>query len=169
MVEIQETAMLLPASVATVPGPYWGLNEEQLGLYVGGGLVLLAGLIYVIHKLMQMPHESRAKLNPTMEPIQVAELMQGNPPIIVDLRTPEEFNGKLGHLRGAVNIPVKELKGRIDELRGTTGNRPIILVDDNDRVSHAVVAVMKYEGFEWYYVMKGGMRAWSKQRLPVYH
>ena len=161
--------MHLLASVATVPGPYWGLNEEQLGLYVGGGLVLLAGVIYIIHKLIQMPHESRAKLNPTMEPIQVQELMQGTPPIIVDLRTPEEFNGKLGHLRGAINIPFKDLQARIGELRGSTGNRPIVLVDLNDRVAHACGPIFRYEGFEWFYVMKGGMQAWTKEKRPTYH
>ena len=161
--------MLLLASVSPISKFISGLGNDELGLYIGAVFILVAGVVYVIHKLIQMPHESRAKLNPTMDPLQVQELMQGTPPIIVDLRPPEEFNGKLGHIRGALNVPFKDLKNRIDEIRGTTGNRPIILVDQNDRLSHACGPIFRYEGFAWFYVMKGGMKAWVKQRLPVYH
>ena len=94
--------------------------------------------------------------------------MQGTPPVIVDLRPPEEFSGKLGHIRGAINIPFKDLKARIDELRGSTGNRPIVLVDRDDRLAHAVAPIFRYEGFGWFYVLKGGMKAWNARKLPVY-
>lgn len=145
-----------------------GLTNEEIGWIVGGGFLTVAALGYLILKLVQAPHERRAKLNPTMDVMQVEGLMHGTPPIIVDLRSPEAFKGKYGHLRGALNIPFPQLKERMDELRGTTGNRPIILVDDTDRLSHIVVPIMRYEGFEWFYVMKGGMKAWVRHKLPTY-
>lgn len=159
---------LLPAALLQTPGPYFGLSESELATYAGLAAALAAILIYLGIQLRELPHNRRAKLNPTMEPMQVEELMQGAPPIIVDLRTPEEFKGKLGHIRGAINVPFKDLKDRIDEIRGTTGNRPIILVDKDDRIAHAVVPIFRYEGFEWFYVLKGGMKAWTASKLPVY-
>ncbi len=43
-----------------------------------------------------------------------AALKQGA--LIVDVRSPGEFAD--GHLRGAVNVPVGELEGKLDELGG---------------------------------------------------
>lgn len=162
--------MLLLASAASPAplGPYFGLNEEQLAVYIGTSVVLLAAVIYLVVKLREIPHNQRAKLNPTMDPMQVQELMQGTPPIIVDLRTPEEFKGKLGHLRSAMNLPFASLTQRIDEIRGTTGNRPIVLIDTDDRLSHLAGPILRREGFEWYYVLKGGMKAWASKGLPIY-
>lgn len=39
---------------------------------------------------------------------------------IVDVRTREEFSG--GHVAGSVNIPLQELQGRMDELKGMNGD-----------------------------------------------
>jgi len=36
--------------------------------------------------------------------------------IILDVRNPYELSGPLGHIEGAINIPVQELETRIDEL-----------------------------------------------------
>ncbi len=159
---------LLPVALLQTPGPYFGLTDRELATYAGLATAGVAILVYVVAKLRELPHNQRAKLNPTMEPMQVEELMQGTPPIIVDLRTAEEFRGRLGHIRGAINVPFKDLKDRIDEIRGTTGNRPIILVDRDDRLAHAVVPIFRHEGFEWFYVLKGGMKAWAARKLPVY-
>lgn len=36
--------------------------------------------------------------------------------MVVDVRKPEELFGPLGRIAGAINIPIRELEGRIDEL-----------------------------------------------------
>ena len=38
----------------------------------------------------------------------------------------------------------------------------------DDRLSHLAAPILRSEGFEWYYVLKGGMKAWAANRLPVY-
>lgn len=42
---------------------------------------------------------------------------------IVDVRTPAEFNG--GNVVGAINIPLRDLETRLDELKGLS--QPLIL------------------------------------------
>ena len=37
-------------------------------------------------------------------------------PMILDVRSREEFSGELGHLEGAVLLPLPELGSRLDEL-----------------------------------------------------
>jgi hypothetical protein len=45
---------------------------------------------------------------------------------LIDLRSPEEFRGPLGHVAGARNIPIAELSGRLAELKAIDG--PILTI-----------------------------------------
>jgi rhodanese-related sulfurtransferase len=45
-----------------------------------------------------------------------AELAQPQPPLVLDVRNADEFVGELGHIDGAVLIPLPELEKRLDEL-----------------------------------------------------
>jgi rhodanese-related sulfurtransferase len=48
---------------------------------------------------------------------QLGERMKLNPELVIlDVRNPYELEEYLGHIEGAVNIPVQELEKRIDEL-----------------------------------------------------
>jgi uncharacterized membrane protein YdjX (TVP38/TMEM64 family) len=42
---------------------------------------------------------------------------QGESPLVLDVRNPEEFVGERGHIRGAVLCPLPELDSRLDELK----------------------------------------------------
>lgn len=48
---------------------------------------------------------------------QLGEKMELNPELVIlDVRNPYELEEYLGHIEGAINIPVQELEKRIDEL-----------------------------------------------------
>ena len=49
--------------------------------------------------------------------------MSDKKPTIVDVRTPGEFMG--GHVAGSINIPLQEIKQRLDEVRALP--QPIVL------------------------------------------
>lgn len=127
-------------------------------------LALLAMLVIWLHRL---PSWLRARKSPALDPIQMEELMLGTPPQIVDLRESPEFKGEKGHIRGATNIPFRELPARVHEL-DTSHPRPIILVDETDLLSHKALPILKAQGHQWIYVLKGGFRAWRLRKLPVY-
>ena len=44
------------------------------------------------------------------------ELSQPDPPLVLDVRNADEFVGELGHIDGAVLIPLPELETRLGEL-----------------------------------------------------
>ena len=75
--------------------------------------------------------------------------------------------GEDGHIRGALNIPFGEFKERIGEL-DTSHPRPIVLVDETDKLSHQVMPLLEARGHRWLYVLKGGYRAWKKAKFPTY-
>ena len=59
-------------------------------------------------------------MSPGLTPEQIlATLETGQPPLIVDVRSPAEFG--IAHIPGAINVPVSELDDRLGELQGNSG------------------------------------------------
>ena len=92
-------------------------------------------------------------------------LSEANRVAVLDVRSDAEFNGPLGHIRGAVNIPVDELAARIGELGPLTGSR-VVTVCRTDRRSASAAEVLRHAGFDTE-VLRGGMEAWTQARMPV--
>lgn len=88
------------------------------------------------------------------------------PPLLLDVREPEEFNGELGHIPGSTLIPLKELPGRIKEIEDHKQKDVIVICRAGVR-STTAAAILTGLGFEHVSNLKGGMLDWNDQRLPV--
>ena len=88
-------------------------------------------------------------------------LKSHTPPVLLDVRTPEEFTGELGHIPQAVNIPVTELSNRLGEL-GSVRDKEIITVCKSGGRAHTAAQILMQAGFSQVHVMLGGMLAWKK-------
>lgn len=89
------------------------------------------------------------------------ELLRDSPEdlVVIDLRTPEEYFGPLGHLRGARNIPLAELGDRIRELWGFR-QQTILVYCRNDQCGDQGATELRNRGFENPVLMVGGLEAW---------
>jgi uncharacterized membrane protein YdjX (TVP38/TMEM64 family)/rhodanese-related sulfurtransferase len=85
---------------------------------------------------------------------------------VIDVRGPDEFVGRLGHIAGARNIPVGELTGRVSELAGLE-QKPIVLVCRTDKRSAAASHSLREAGFAHVSVLRRGMEQWNEAGLPV--
>ena len=83
---------------------------------------------------------------------------------IVDVREPAEFNGPLGHIRGAIPIPLGELAGRIAEL---AGSRPIVAVCRSGARSAQATVILQQAGLKDAANLAGGMLRWRADGHPV--
>jgi rhodanese-related sulfurtransferase len=103
---------------------------------------------------------------PAAEPrwIEVGELRQrlaGTAlPLILDVRGADEFDGPLGHIEGARNIPLAELSARQGEIAGA--GRPVVCVCLTDKRSAAAAAQLAEAGAADVAVLRGGMKAWRE-------
>lgn len=79
---------------------------------------------------------------------------------ILDVREPDEFTGPLGHIRGAVLIPLGTLKSRADEL---SKDRPIVAVCRVGGRSAQAIAILRQAGFETLANLPGGMMRWRQE------
>ena len=92
---------------------------------------------------------------------QVKEQLKSNtPPMIVDVRTPEEFTGELGHISQAINIPVTDLSKRLGELEDNKTEQIITVCKSGGR-AHTAAQILMQAGFARVHVMMGGMLAWK--------
>ena len=94
-----------------------------------------------------------------------ATLRAGNVAVI-DVRGPDELAGDLGHIGGALNVPVGELPGRLIEINALK-ERPVILVCRTDKRSANASALLCDAGFRDVRVLRGGMVKWNRTGLAV--
>jgi glyoxylase-like metal-dependent hydrolase (beta-lactamase superfamily II)/rhodanese-related sulfurtransferase len=83
---------------------------------------------------------------------------------IVDVREPDEYAGPLGHIAGAVPIPLGELEKRAGELAKDT---PVVTVCRAGGRSAQATVILKQAGYEAVANMAGGMLRWRAQQLPA--
>src|SRR6476646_5003434 len=94
-----------------------------------------------------------------LEPGELRErLDRGELAMIIDVRGPDEFDGPLGHIEGALNIPLAGLSARTSEL--ARARCPIVLVCLTDKRSSQAAAELTGAGIRDVAVLRGGMRGW---------
>lgn len=75
---------------------------------------------------------------------------------LIDVREPNEFDG--GHILGARNVPVTQLKQRISEFRK---DQPIYLYCQSAQRSNRAGIMLYKRGYRNIYQLKGGFRKWK--------
>ena len=83
---------------------------------------------------------------------------------VLDVRAPLEFDGDLGHLKGANLIPLDQLRDRLDEI---PRDRPIVTVCQSGMRSGMAAQILVKEGFERVANLAGGLVQWSRLALPL--
>lgn len=79
----------------------------------------------------------------------------------MDVRRPEEFTGELGHIEGAVLIPVTSIAARVAELEPHR-HKHIVLVCRSGVRSTSAAAILTGLGFPHVSNLKGGMVNWRE-------
>jgi rhodanese-related sulfurtransferase len=98
--------------------------------------------------------------------VEVAALrrqLADGPPLVLDVRGPDEFDGPLGHIEGARNVPLSELPAHQVEI--AAGGRPIVCVCLTDKRSATAAAQLAAAGVGEVSVLRGGMKAWREAGL----
>ena len=113
-------------------------------------------------------HASPISSPATITPAEVDSLQgRDTTHLLLDVRTLEEFDGPLGHLDGALLIPVQELEARIGEL-SPHRNKTIVAICRSGVRSGRATALLNTRGFHALN-MVGGMVRWNAEGRPVIH
>jgi rhodanese-related sulfurtransferase len=93
-----------------------------------------------------------------------ARIAAGDAPVVLDVRTPEEFAG--GHIPGAVNIPHDQLSTRMGEL-GASPDAEIVVHCQSGRRAGMAEDVLHEAGYTNVVDLDGHMQAWKDGGHPL--
>jgi uncharacterized membrane protein YdjX (TVP38/TMEM64 family)/rhodanese-related sulfurtransferase len=141
-----------------IAGNDTAIRYAVMGLGVLAAIVLLPRLLRSVRSGASVRWIEVAELAPHLDGIKAIA--------VIDVRGPDEFMGPLGHVRGARNVPLAELPGRLEELESLT-KAPIVLVCQTDKRSARAAALLGEAGFGNVAVLRNGMVGWNKAGLPV--
>lgn len=75
---------------------------------------------------------------------------------LIDVREQKEFDG--GHILGARNIPLSQLKMRLTEIRQ---DKPVYLYDQNGMRSARAAQLLHRKGYHQLFYLEGGFKKWT--------
>ena len=88
------------------------------------------------------------------------------PPLLIDVRSPAEFDEGYGHIPDALSIPVLELESNIDDLQ-TFKEKEIVTMCPGGGLSLVAVDILVAAGFKDVKSLKGGTDLWHKKGYPT--
>ena len=88
------------------------------------------------------------------------------PPLLIDVRSPAEFDGGYGHLPNALSIPVLKIESNIEELESYR-EKEIVTMCPGGGLSLVAVEILEKAGFKDVKSLKGGTDLWQKSGYPT--
>ncbi len=108
---------------------------------------------------------------PFVEPGHVKQEMDaGRVGVIIDVRSLDDFIGEKGHIKDAVNLPYVELAERlkdVGDMLSAYRNEAVLVVAGSDNLAAHAVRLLRKAGLANLAILKGGMKKWKSQGLPV--
>jgi rhodanese-related sulfurtransferase len=89
---------------------------------------------------------------------------------VLDVRTPKEFTGPLGHIANSGNLPLDELQERLGEVGEQLAehkSETVVVVCRTHNRSPKAAEMLRRVGFTDIKVLKGGLTQWNQAGLPV--
>jgi rhodanese-related sulfurtransferase len=91
----------------------------------------------------------------------------GEAHFLLDVRRIDEFEEV--RIPGAVNIPLDQLRARIDEVEDAAGDNPIVVVCRTGNRSMMGAQILRYSGIAEtpIFNLETGTMGWAKQQFPL--
>lgn len=138
---------------------------------VAGGQGLIQKILIALALLAVLAFVPRLIVRLRQKPMMEVEVLRqrlerGDDVLVVDVRSPQEFVGELGHIAGAINIALDQLAQRQDELSDYQ-ERTVALLCRTDRRSAKAARLLSRAGFADVHVVRGGMMRWQEVGYPI--
>jgi rhodanese-related sulfurtransferase len=127
-------------------------------------------IIFIAVTLIGFHFLRQRMMGAVITPDELAERMKTEEIKLIDVRSEPEYTGNLGHIDGAVNIPVGELAEEILALgKGSEAQKKetIVTICRTHNRSPRAARMLRDVGFKDVLVLKGGMTAWNGKNLPT--
>ncbi|MFP4113445.1 MAG: rhodanese-like domain-containing protein [Spirochaetota bacterium] len=128
-------------------------------------LRLVAVIVFVVSAAAPLAARGSREAGELVGPDDAYELVRAGDAILVDVRGPDSYAES--HIAGALNVPLGEVGSRAEELAAR--NRTIVTYCScpAEETSIAAADVLIAHGVEDVLVLRGGIRGWAVERLPL--
>ncbi|MEW6120967.1 MAG: VTT domain-containing protein [Pseudomonadota bacterium] len=162
---IASAVFMLPAAFAYTWLGYAGREALAGGEGMIRNILIALALLAAVAFLPRFVRKLREKPMLPVESLK-RQLDAGEDVLMLDVRAASEYNGDMGHVAGARNLPLEELPARLAELDAHK-SRPVRILCRTDRRSAQAARLLGEAGFADAQVIRGGMTAWCAKGWPV--
>ncbi len=156
---------MLPGAIAYTWLGYAGREALSGGEGMIRNISIALALLAAVAFLPRLVRKLREKPMLAVDVLK-QQLDAGEDVLMLDVRSADEFNGEMGHIAGARNLPLEELPARLAELEAHK-TRPVRIICRTDRRSAQAARLLDETGFADAQVIQGGMTAWRAKGWPV--
>ncbi len=123
-------------------------------------IIILVIVLFIAFYLFPFSDEGDKKIQ-SISVEELYEKLKTDPkPVLLDVRTKEELEGPLGHLEGAVHVPMSRLKAGTDTLNAYK-DREIVVYCRSGVRSYSAAATLMEKGFRAIN-LRGGILTWKR-------
>ena len=126
--------------------------------------MLIIALVVILVMLFINLFGNKLRGYEVIGPAESVNLINHQEAVVLDVRENNEYHN--GHILNSIHIPQGNLANRITELEKYK-NKPIIVGCRSGHRSAHACALLKKQGFETVYNLKGGVMAWQNANLPL--
>ena len=135
----------------------------QLVEFTNNHLLLSAGLVASLFFVLYTEFQLQATAGINLSAPDAIRLLNQDA-VVVDIRPAEQF--QKGHITGARNLTPDEVTTSEDRLKGLSG-KDIIIACQTGMQCGRVVGSLRKKGYDRVYSLKGGIDAWTAEKLPL--
>ena len=135
----------------------------QLAEFAGNHVLLVMGLLGSWCLVMVYELRQKAMALSHVSTIDTVRLINKGA-IVIDVRDPEVF--ETGHIVNARNISANDLESN-KELAKKQKDKMLLTVCDDGTNSGKAANALRAEGYNNSFSLKGGLRAWRAENLPL--
>lgn len=154
---------MLPGAIAYTWLGYAGREALAGGEGMIRNILIALALLAAVGFIPRLVKRLRAKPAVSLD-IPGLNARLGGDTVVLDVRDAADFAE--GHIAGARNIPLPELKKRLSELDDWR-DRPVAVVCRTDKRSAQAVQMLGEQGFKEALLVKEGMQRWKNDGLPL--
>lgn len=139
-----------------------GLDTEQLLLSVSAAAAIALVVKFVPRFLAGVPFVAPKDAYQKLH-------SEHQDAVVLDVREPGEFNDALGHIKGAINLPLGQVGSQLAKNQAALSEyqeTPIYVVCRSAQRAAIAAKSLRKAGLKSVYVVSGGMIRWRKDGLP---
>jgi rhodanese-related sulfurtransferase len=137
---------------------------ENIPEFIANHLFLFSLLVGILALLLWNLFGSSFSGVAELAPMEAVRKMNHEKAIVLDMRPGKDFTE--GHILNSLNIPAENLSEQQNELTKYK-DRPLILCCKNESDTMRAGRLLKLQGFNQLYSLKGGLQSWRSANLPL--